>query len=52
MQKKRVSAKGQRRTKTKNLAQPAPKLGEGEMRKVKGGDWLMSPAGNVKPTGA
>lgn len=52
MQKKRVSAKGKRRTESKNLAQPAHQMGKGLMRKVKGGDWLMSPAGNARPKGA
>jgi hypothetical protein len=51
MLKKGANEKGQRRTEIKKLSKPAQKVGKGEMRKVKGGDWLMTPAGNVKPTG-
>lgn len=52
MPKKDASAKAKRRTKVKKLMKPPQKLGQDEMRKLKGGDWLMSPAGNAKPKGA
>jgi hypothetical protein len=51
MPKKSANAKSERRTEIKKLSKPEQRLGKGEMKKVKGGDWLMSPAGSVKPKG-
>ena len=40
---------GKRRTKVKDLPVKEKEVSAKEQRKVKGGDWLMSPAGSLKP---
>lgn len=38
-----------RRTQVKELPKEEKELSKSEQKKVKGGGWLMSPAGNAKP---
>ena len=40
-----------RRTKVKDLPKKEKKVTAAEAKKVKGGDWLISPAGSLKPGG-
>lgn len=37
-----------RRTEVKDMPKPEKELTKEEQKKIKGGDWLMSPAGNAK----
>lgn len=39
----------ERRTQVKELSRGEKQLSKDEQKKVKGGDWLMTPAGSVKP---
>ena len=40
-----------RRTKVKDLPKQKRELSKEEQKKVKGGGWLMTPAGHAKPQG-
>ncbi|HEV2763530.1 MAG TPA: hypothetical protein VGV38_11180 [Pyrinomonadaceae bacterium] len=40
-----------RRTQVRELPKDEKRLSKDEQKRVKGGSWLMSPAGSVKPTG-
>jgi hypothetical protein len=49
MSKKTENAKDKRRTKVKDLPKKEKVMTAAEAKKVKGGGWLMSPAGHLKP---
>ena len=38
-----------KRTQVKELPKAEKELSKDEQKKVKGGDWLMQPAGNARP---
>lgn len=49
MAKNKEDKTAERRTQVKDLPKKEKELTKGEQKKVKGGDWLMQPSGNVKP---
>lgn len=49
MVKQKESKPSKRRTQVTDLPKKEEKLSPDEMKKVKGGDWLMTPAGTAKP---
>ena len=50
MTKQKEDTATKRRTQVNDLPREEKELTKGEQRKVKGGDWLMTPAGNAKPS--
>jgi hypothetical protein len=49
MAKKKDATETKRRTQVKDLPKNETELSKAEQKKVKGGDWLMTPAGSAKP---
>ncbi len=49
--KKETKVTSKRRTQVKNLPEPVKEISKAEQKKLKGGDWLMTPAGSVRPNG-
>ena len=51
MAEKKENKPNKRRTQVKELPKDARELTSEEQKKVKGGDWLMTPAGSAKGGG-
>ena len=50
MAKNKADKTGKRRTQMKDLPKNETELSKAEQKKVKGGNWLLTPAGSAKPT--
>jgi hypothetical protein len=51
MSKKQNEDTDKRRTQVRALPKAEKPLSKAEQKKLKGGDWLMQPAGGVRPNG-
>ena len=49
--KKETKTNPKRRTQVKDLPESEKVLSKAEQKKLKGGNWLMTPSGSAKPNG-